>query len=186
MRYDLVTTTYLPGRANAAALAAASSGAAEGLEAYWVSEIGVLNQTVELWSQPRPAPAGEAGVAQETLTLTGIVGPVAPLAAGGIYEMRHYRLRPGLVPAWVAIFTAALPAREKHSKIVGLFASDPGEADQVVHIWGYPDLNTRAAARAAALQDPVWQDFLAKSRSQQMTVRQEVTILLPAAHSPLT
>lgn len=185
MRYELVTTTYLPGRANAAAQAAAAFGRTEGLAAYWLTEIGTLNQTIELWSKPRPVPAGDAPLEQAAWTLTGVVGPAAPASAGNVYELRHYRLRPGLVPAWVAIFTAALPAREQYSRIVGLFASDAGEPDRVVHIWAYPDLNTRVHARAAALKDPVWQDFLGKSRAEKMVVRQEVSILLPAGHSPL-
>jgi hypothetical protein len=183
MRYELVTTTYLPGQANAAAQAA--SGQTDGLAAYWITEIGLLNQTVELWTKPRPAPAGDAPLEYESWPLTAVVGPTAPAAAGGIFEIRHYRLRPGLTPAWVAIFTEALPEREKLSRITGLFASDPGEADRVVHIWAYPDLNTRASVRAAALKDAAWAGFLGKSRAQKMVVRQDVSILLPAAHSPL-
>ncbi len=185
MRYDLVTTTYLPGHANAVAKAAAEAGPATGLAGYWVTEIGTLNQTVELWSHPRPSSAGDAPLERVSRPLTGVVGPVAPAVSAGIYEMRHYRLRPGVAPSWVAIFTAALPAREKYSKIVALLASEPGEPDEVIHIWNYPDLNTRASVRAAALKDPAWQDFLGKSRGQQMVVRQDVSILLPAAHSPL-
>jgi len=183
MRYDLITTTYMPGLAATAAQAAAS-GETSGLAGYWTSEIGTLNQTVELWSQPRPVPVGEP-LSQESHKLSAIVGPTAPEFVGGIYELRHYRLRPGATASWVAAFTDKLPAREKYSKIVGLFASDPGEADRVVHIWAYPDLNTRAAARAAALKDPDWLAFLAISRGQKFAVWQDNAILLPAAHSPL-
>jgi hypothetical protein len=185
MRYQLVTTTYLPGQANDAALAAAYTGRKAGLEGYWLTEIGPLNQTVELWSQQRTAPEGIASLDQTCFTLSAIVGPKPPDAPGGVYEMRRYALRDGMTAAWVAIYTAALPARERYSRIVGLFASDPGEPDQVVHLWGYPDLNARAAARAAALKDPTWQTFLRQSRAERMVVRQDVAILLPAGHSPL-
>jgi hypothetical protein len=185
MRYELVATTYLPGQANGAAQAAAAAGHTDGLAAYWITEIGPLNQTVELWSKPRPAPAGDAPLDHESHKLTAIVGPTAPAAAGGIYEIRHYRLRPGMASAWVEIFMEALPEREKLSPIVGLFASDAGEADRVVHIWAYPDMNTRTAVRAAAQKDPAWSGFLAKSRAQKLTMRQDASIVLPAAHSPL-
>ncbi len=184
MRYELAVTTYLPGQANAVAKAAAEAGQPTGLAGYWITEIGTLNQTVELWSGKRPAPAGDP-LLRASCTLTAVRGPVAPDAPGGIYEMRDYRLRSGAAAAWAEIFTAALPAREKYSRITGLFISDPGEEDRVVHIWNYPDLNSRTSARAAAMQDPVWLDFLAKSRAQKYTVRQEVSILLPAGHSPL-
>lgn len=185
MRYELVTTTYLPGQANAAAQAAAAKPPAVGLAGYWVTEIGVLNQTVELWSEPRPASADEGVVAQTAWELTAVTGPAAPLFTGGVYEMRTYRLRRGMTAAWVEIFTGALPARQQYSRIVTLLASDQGEEDRVVHIWAYTDLNARAAARANALKDPIWQDFLAKSRAQRMVLRQEVSIMLPVAHSPL-
>ena len=184
MRFDLVTTTYLPGQANAAAQEAAANPA-PGLAGYWLTEIGTLNQTVELWSQPRPAGEGAGQVAQTSWPLTAVVGPTPPLLTGGVYELRHYRMRRGMTQAWVGTFTAALPARQQYSRIVGLFASDEGEEDRVVHIWCYADLNTRTAARANALKDPIWKDFLAKSRAQNMVVRQEVSILLPAGHSPL-
>lgn len=182
MRYELVTTTYLPGRANAAAEAAAAAPH-EGLAAYWVSELGTLNQTIELWSGRRPAPAGDAPLDSAVSEVTAVRGPTAPAVAGGIYEMRDYRLRPGMVPAWVEIFTAALPEREKYSRLAALLVNEAD--DRVIHIWGYPDLNTRVAARAAAVQDPAWKDFLGKSRGQKLTVRQHAAILLPAAHSPL-
>jgi hypothetical protein len=184
MRHELVTTTYLPGGANAVAQAAAKQPAA-GLAGYWVTEIGTLNQTVELWSGARPAVPDADSVAHSSWPMTAVTGPAAPLFSGGVYEMRHYRLRQGMTAAWVEIFTAALPARQQYSRIVALLASDPGEEDRVVHIWAYPDLNTRVAARANALRDPIWQDFLGKSRAQKMVIRQDVSIMLPASHSPL-
>ncbi len=66
---------------------------------------------------------------------------------------------------WLDAFTAALPAREKYSKIVGLWQTEAGQPNEVCHIWAYPSLNARAEARANAQKDPAWQEFLGKGPS---------------------
>ena len=40
-----------------------------------------------------------------------------------------------------------MPAREKYSKIVGLWQTEAGPLNEVVHVWVFKDLNERAAAR---------------------------------------
>jgi len=76
-----------------------------------------------------------------------------------------------------------MPEREKYSKVVGLWATDAGQPNEVCHIWAYPDLNARAAARGNALKDPAWQEFLGKGT--QLLEEMHSTIMLPAPHSPL-
>jgi hypothetical protein len=44
-------------------------------------------------------------------------------------------------------------------------------------------LNARAEARAAALKDPAWQEFLGKG--SPLLEEMNSTIMLPAPHSPL-
>jgi hypothetical protein len=44
-------------------------------------------------------------------------------------------------------------------------------------------LNARAEARAAALKDPAWQEFLGKNLS--LLEDMSSTVMLPAPHSPL-
>ena len=80
-------------------------------------------------------------------------------------------------------FTAVLPAREKYSKIVGLWQTDAGQPNEVCHIWAYPDLNARAEARGNAMKDPAWQEFLGKGPG--FPEEMHSTIMLPAPHSPL-
>ena len=110
--------------------------------------------------------------------------PVAPSSTGNIYELRNYRGKPaGGLKQWLDAFTAVLPAREKHSKIVGLWTTEAGQPNEACHIWAYPDLNARAAVRAAAMKDPVWQEFLGKGPG--FLEEMHSTIMLPAPHSPL-
>ena len=186
MQYELLISTYLPGQANEAAQWAAETGHIAGLHGYWLSsDIGVQNQTIELWSQHRPVPQGDPPLEQSSWTLSCAVEPKASEISGGVYELRRYRMRGGTVSSWLGIFLKALPARERYSRLAGLFISQTGEEDAAVHFWGYADLTARAAARAAALQDPDWQVFLKESRRNRYVQRQESTILLPASHSPM-
>ena len=67
-------------------------------------------------------------MSQEVRLLNALRPPVAPASTGNIYEFRNYRAKPlGAVKQWLDAFTAALPAREKYSKIVGAVA-DRGAA----------------------------------------------------------
>jgi hypothetical protein len=175
------------------------------LEGYWVTEIGPLNQVMHLWSytdfNERARLRGELAknprwtgeyiplirpllVRQDIRLLNGVRAPVAPETTGNIYEFRNYRTKTlGAVRQWLDVFTAALPAREKYSKIVGLWQTEAGQPNEVCHIWAYPSLNARIEARANALKDPAWQEFLGKSGP--LLEEMHSTIMLPAPHSPL-
>ena len=123
-------------------------------------------------------------VRQDIRLLNAVRAPVAPASTGNIYELRNYRAKPlGAVKQWLDAFTAALPAREKYSKIVGLWHTEAGQPNEVCHIWAYPNLNARAEARGAALKDPVWQEFLGKGSA--LLDEMHSTIMLPTPHSPL-
>jgi hypothetical protein len=211
MLYELRTYTVKPGTLGDMVKAAATvSHEIRGndygkLEGYWASEIGALNQVMHLWSYPdyneRARVRGELGknsrwvneylplirpliARQDIRLLNAVRAPVAPASTGNIYELRNYRAKPlGAVKQWLDAFTAALPAREKYSKIVGLWQTEAGQPNEVCHIWAYPSLNARAEARSAALKDPAWQEFLGKGNA--LLDEMHSTIMLPTPHSPL-
>jgi len=175
------------------------------LEGYWSTDIGPLNQVMHLWSysdfNERARLRKELAanprwhqeytplihpllMRQDIRLLNAIRAPVAPASPGNIYEFRNYRAKTGgAVWQWLDAFTAALPAREKYSKIVGLWQTEAGQPNEVCHIWAYPSLNARTEARAAALEDPAWQDFLGKA--SPLLDEMHSTIMLAAPHSPL-
>jgi hypothetical protein len=208
--YELRTYTLKPGTAPEAAKNAGSVGReVRGdnfgkLEGYWITEIGPLNQVLHLWSYKdlderarlRAELAKNTRWTNEYIPLTrplllrqdirlmnGIIAPRAPATSGNLYEMRNYRLKPGGMAPWVGLFTKALEYREKYSKICALWSTEAGQPNEVVHMWAYPDLNARAAARGNAMKDPGWQEFLGKGKEHLEEMHS--TILLPAAHSPL-
>lgn len=73
-----------------------------------------------------------------------------------IYEVRTYTLQPGTVPQFEAAFAAALPHREKYSKLGAFWHTEIGPLNQVIHVWPYADLGERTRVRAASAQDPNW------------------------------
>jgi len=211
MIYEMRTYTVKPGSLGEM-VKAASTVAHEirkndygKLEGYWTTEIGPLNQVMHLWSydnfETRARLRGELGkiprwtdeylplirpllVRQDIRLLNALRAPVAPETTGNIYEFRNYRAKAaGPVRQWLDAFTAALPAREKYSKIVGLWQTEAGQPNEVCHLWAYPSLNARAEARANALNDPEWRAFAGKGSA--LLEEMHSTILLPAPHSPL-
>ena len=211
MLYELRTYTVKPGTIGEMVKAAGTvardiRGNDFGkLEGYWQTEIGPLNQVMHLWSYSdfaerarlraelakNPRWTGEyiplirpLMMRQEIRLLSAIRPPVAPESTGNIYELRNYRAKPGgAVRQWLDAFTAVLPAREKHSKIVALWQTEAGQPNEVCHLWAYPSLNARAEARGNAMKDPAWQEFLTKGPG--LLDEMHSTIMLPAPHSPL-
>jgi hypothetical protein len=211
MIYELRTYTLKPGSIGEMVKAASTvSPGIRGndygkLEGYWQTEIGPLNQVMHLWSYndfaERTKLRGELAknprwtseytplirslmVRQDIRLLNAVKAPVAPAAAGNIYEFRNYRTKTGgAVKQWLDAFTAVLPHREKYSKIVGLWHTEAGQPNEVCHLWAYPSLNARAEARANAMKDPAWQEFVGKN--SLLLEEMHSTIMLPTPHSPL-
>jgi hypothetical protein len=211
MIYELRTYTVKPGTLGDMVKAAStvSSDIRKNdfgkLEGYWLTEIGPLNQVMHLWSfdsfDERARLRGELAknprwtgeyiplirpllVRQDIRLLNAVRAPVAPASPGNIYEFRNYRAKSaGPVRQWLDAFTAVLPAREKYSKIVGLWQTEAGQPNEVCHIWAYPSLDARAEARGSAMKDPAWQEFL--KVGPPLLEEMHSTIMLPAPHSPL-
>ena len=174
------------------------------LEGCWQTEIGPLNQVMELWSYEdlnqrarllaelytNPRWTAERMrllrphlIREESRLLNEVRAPKRPLQTPNIYEFRNYRTTPGAATRWLQLFTGVLEVREKYTRMVGLWETEAPQVNEVCHIWVYSDLNARAAARAAMLEDPAWQDFLRDSTG--LLDELHSTIMLPAPHSPL-
>jgi len=210
MIHELRTYTLQPGKqAEYVRLAAEVGRKARGdkygkLEGYWTSEFGTLNQVFHLWSYPDlnererlraelqknedwtkgyVAQSRPLLIAQENRILAPQLPLKPPTADGHLYELRWYRTQPGKAPEWISHLKAAMPVREKYSPNVGLWITEMGLLNEVVHLWVYRDLNERAAVRAKASQDPQWQAFLAKGTPLLLDMKS--IILIPAPHSPM-
>ncbi len=212
MIYELRTYTLHPGKAPefiqyAGGIAMPIRGDRYGrLAGYWSTDVGTLNQVVHLWAYDDLADRTRAReelsknprwnaeyvpkirpllLKQENkIMIPTHSRPVPSSAQGnGVYELRTYRLHPGKVPEWMETFTSGLAAREKYSKLFGLWSTEIGELNQVAHLWGYTDLNHRAQVRKDSTADPAWKETVGKL--SQFAQLMENKILIPTEFSPL-
>ena len=173
-------------------------------EGGWTTELGTLNQYVHLWGfadlNERERLRGELAkneawnreylpisrpmmLAQENKILKPVVPLTPPSDSGNIYELRWYRAHVGRAGEWLELFKAVLPTRDKYTRRVGLWQTESGQLNEVVHMWVYKDLNDRAASRAKMAGDPAWQAFIAKSPA--LLQHMQSIVLIPVPHSPL-
>ncbi|HSE93040.1 MAG TPA: NIPSNAP family protein [Methylomirabilota bacterium] len=173
-------------------------------EGGWTTEFGTLNQYVHLWAysslDERTRLRGELAktdewtkgyvpqirpliAAQETKVLTPVLPLQPPQDRGNVYELRWYRTQTGRSGEWLELFKAVMPAREKYMRRVGLWQTDLGPLNEVVHLWVFRDLNERAEARARLGQDPAWQKFVAASAP--LLAHMQAAVLIPTPASPM-
>jgi hypothetical protein len=93
-----------------------------------------------------------------------------------IYEIRTYTLKPGMANEYLNRFAEAVEVRTKYSAMYGMWYTEIGPLNQIVHIWGYDSLQQRADTRAAALKDPSghW-----PPKTNDLVVSQESDIIMP-------
>lgn len=203
MRYDIATLAIKlgsVGRVVAAVDAWSNAPEARGrLLGCWVSEIGNLNELTlfrafdddaemqaERWrtlATPNPFGCGPliAELNFDSYAPFPWAPPVQPGRYGEVYEIRTYRLRHGGVPATIAAWEAAIPARTRFSPLImAMYALDG--APRFTHIWPYKSLNDRATVRAETVAKGVWPP---KGGPDWLTGEMKTIIAVPAAISRL-
>ena len=70
-----------------------------------------------------------------------------------IYEIRTYDLMPESIPEFEKRFAESLPGRLSYSQMAGLWHTEIGPLNQVVHVWPYDDLNQRVDIRERAITE---------------------------------
>jgi len=73
-----------------------------------------------------------------------------------LYEVRTYDLKPRSVPEFEQEFGSKVSGRQQFSQFGGLWHTEAGPLNQVIHIWPYEDLNQRADIRAKAAAAGGW------------------------------
>lgn len=102
-----------------------------------------------------------------------------------IFEMRTYRLKAGCLEKYLELVeNEGIDLQKRHlGSLVGYFFSEIGPLNEIVHIWGYQDLNDRAFRRANLAADAEWIAFVPKI--QCLIDKMQSTILKGARFSPL-
>ena len=173
------------------------------LEGHWSSEFGLLNQYVHLWAYDdlgemarlrgelakKEAWRNEFVPMMHPHILTQTVRVMRPVidmklveGEGNFYELRTYRLKTGSMAEFCERMAKHMPAREKYSKNVGLWAGVMPDPNEVTHLWVYASLEERAQARVGSQADPDWKEFLgyAGTGIEEMNS----TMLMPSPYSP--
>lgn len=96
-----------------------------------------------------------------------------------IIEVRTYQLKPGTLAEAEKRFGAALPVREKHSKLAAFWHTEVGSLNQIIHVWTYDSFAQRTAVRAAASKQEGWPPAI-----REFVVSQQSEVFTPAPFSP--
>lgn len=102
-----------------------------------------------------------------------------------IVEERNYAFSPTDMGRFLEIYEkeGVFIATRILGNLLGYFRTEVGaDLNEVVHLWGFSDLNDRAARRAALWKDPEWLDFATRCPAP---VHQRNRLLTPTAWSPI-
>ena len=103
-----------------------------------------------------------------------------------IYDFRMYTLKPGATPDYRAgVKEVGLPIRQNHDvALSGWYWSDIGALNQVVHIWGYKDLEHLNSQKAAVYADPDWSGKYVP-RAQPLVESQKTWLMMSPEFAPV-
>ena len=121
-------------------------------------------------------------IAQENKILSAELPLTPPSDTGNVYELRWYRAHAGRAGEWLEHFKAIMPTRDKYTRRVGLWQTQAGQLNEVVHMWAYRDLNDRRPpAPSSGRTRPGRSSWASPS---PLLAHMQAIILNPAAHSP--
>lgn len=96
-----------------------------------------------------------------------------------IYEMRTYDIKPRSLPEVEKRFGEAYEKRKKYSELAAFWHTEIGPLNQIIHVWGYKDLEERNKVRAAAVKDGAW-----PPKTAEFIVSQQSEIMIPFSFMP--
>ncbi len=73
-----------------------------------------------------------------------------------IYELRIYTIKVGAVNEYYEKFHEAFEERQKLSRMIGIFNTEVGDLNKIMHIWEYEDHAQRADIRAKSSTFDWW------------------------------
>ena len=136
-------------------------------------------------------------MASEILMPAPFMRPMDRGELGSIYEMRTYSYQPGSIPEVIKRWGEAIPHREKYSPLAACWYTEIGGINKWIHVWPYRDMAHRDQVRRESFDDPLWPRIVRGTPSDMdlarpgllpllgLQVKQESTLLVPAAFSPM-
>jgi hypothetical protein len=176
------------------------------LSAFWMTEIGPLNQIVHIWpykdleerGRIRAAAVAEKiwppKIAEFVVNMrSDIMIPFSfspelkPGEVGPYFEMRTYTYNPPDLSAIMEDWEKAIPGRTALSPVLAMWRSELGSLNRFVHIWPYQSIDQRMETRKKAVETGKWppssKDAAGQPRYNMMA--QETKILTAAPFSPI-
>lgn len=102
-----------------------------------------------------------------------------------IIDYRSYTLKTGTVPEFFDLFeNQGLDVQKRVlGNFVGMFRTEFGNLNEVIHLWGYESLAERERRRAELFKEATFNEFAGKAH--ELVVSQEARILTSAPFSPI-
>ena len=167
----------------------------------WRTEVGNIDQLVQLWpyegvaerehvlAQASRLPAWSAveshaaSMEQEIRLLVPapFSPPLVPRKLGSLYELRIYSYEAGRIPTVIERWQDKIEARLKLSPLVFCGFTVNGRLHQWAHLWAYDNALERQRIRAESLKQKIWPPDAAAG-----LIRQQNMLLVPASFSPLS
>jgi hypothetical protein len=170
------------------------------LAGLWQTEIGRLHQIIHIWpysglaerEQVRgqfgplknwPARTGEWTESSETKIMhpAPFAPALTPRDIGPVYEIRTDTYHSGQLGAIIESWTRMFQGQRPPPSLVGAWHTDLGPMNQWIHIWGFRNLE----ARAAEMQKYDASLHTGGRSLADIFVKQETVICRPASFSPL-
>ena len=171
---------------------------------YWTAEFGQLNQAWHLWSYAsldertrmrealsknerwnegvRAGRAADAAAAGRPLSQSGGGDQAAGARAASTNCASIARSRARPVSGRSCSSRSCRCGRSTR-KYVGIWTGEAPQPNEVVHMWNYPDLNTRVKVRAEFQRNPEWQAFVAANTPKLLEMQS--VLLMPTPFSAL-
>ncbi len=103
-----------------------------------------------------------------------------------IIEMRSYTVLPDRLARWLKLWeTTALPVQsEVMGGFLGMYLTEIGPLNEVVHLWRFDSLAEREQRRAVLEADPRWAEYRRQVEALAPITQMTSRILKPTAFSP--
>lgn len=204
MIYEVINSTFKPGfvkkwEASFCKALPVRSGYSS-LGGLWHTDIGPLNESVQIWPYESfaqraevrakldlesgwPPEENESIVRQDTQIFIPV--PFSPQLGGGkklggIYELRVYQFKTGSIQTVIERFKPAIEGgRLDLSPLAVMMYSETGTQDTLMHIWPYKDYADRDRVRHETGKLKTWPPDIG-----EFLLGQQNKILIPAACSP--
>src|SRR5690606_3168479 len=101
-----------------------------------------------------------------------------------IIETRIYKIATGQIDNYIQRYQDSGLAIQSRilGNLLGYYKCHKDDGDYVVHMWGYPDTDTRERLREELANNPDWQQHLKRMRG--FVIHKDSLILRPTPFSP--